>query len=235
MPSFLYEFCIWKKNTHDELNDVNGGQYKTFEEAVEIAELLKKHNVYVKICNHENKVLSEWFREVCETNTMKSFLDKSKDELVKERIKLMNFLEDNIGKNITDEEREKTINELKNINTIIEQKNYNVDVEQTVNHPKKRKIRKSKKKLSGFAVPTLISHEMCDFLQKPRGTMMARTEITKDLNTYIKKHNLQNPQNMREIFPDGPLKKLLKLKPTDQLSYFNLQRYISPHVGRQNI
>jgi chromatin remodeling complex protein RSC6 len=61
---------------------------------------------------------------------------------------------------------------------------------------------------------------------------MARTEVTREINAYIRKHNLQDKSNGRKINPDSNLSKLLKLNGTDELTYFNLQRYMSPHFAK---
>jgi chromatin remodeling complex protein RSC6 len=61
---------------------------------------------------------------------------------------------------------------------------------------------KPKRAPSGFAKPTEISHELCDFLGKEYGTEMARTEVTKYLTQYIKQHNLQEPADKRKIKPN---------------------------------
>lgn len=88
------------------------------------------------------------------------------------------------------------------------------------------------RKPSGFVKPALISPELATFLNKPKGSEMARTDVTREINAYIKEHNLQNPENRRFINPDAKLRKLLKLGKTDELSYFNLQKYISPHFTK---
>ena len=85
---------------------------------------------------------------------------------------------------------------------------------------------------SGFVKPTLISDELAKFLSKPSGTEMARTEVTREINTYIRSHNLQDPKNGRRILADKALRKLLKLTKEDELTYFNLQRYMSPHFAK---
>ena len=82
---------------------------------------------------------------------------------------------------------------------------------------------------SGFAKPSPISHELCDFLSVEKGTELARTEVTKHLTTYIKAHNLQAPEDKRVILPDAKLKKLLKVPKGDEITYFNLQKYLKPH------
>ena len=85
---------------------------------------------------------------------------------------------------------------------------------------------------SGFVKPTKISLELAKFLGKPKGTEMARTQVTREINGYIRQHSLQDPQNGRRILADSKLKKLLKLTDSDELTYFNLQRYMSPHFAK---
>ena len=82
---------------------------------------------------------------------------------------------------------------------------------------------------SGFAKPALISPELCSFLGKPTGTEMARTEVTKFLTTYIKENSLQDPSNRRKILPDKKLQTLLNTKKSDEVTYFNLQKYMKVH------
>ena len=84
---------------------------------------------------------------------------------------------------------------------------------------------------SGFVKPTLISKELSEFLGKSDGSEMARTEVTREINAYIRNNNLQDKENGRRINPDTKLKSLLKLKKGEELTYFNLQRYMSPHFA----
>ena len=96
-----------------------------------------------------------------------------------------------------------------------------------------RKKRKSGNRApSGFVKPTRISVELATFLGKAKGTEMARTEVTREINSYIRQHKLQDPQNGRRILADAKLRKLLKLGKNDELTYFNLQRYMSPHFAK---
>ena len=85
---------------------------------------------------------------------------------------------------------------------------------------------------SGFVKPTKISKELAAFLGKEWGTEMARTQVTREINSYIRAHNLQDPKNGRRILADTKLRKLLKLTKEDELTYFNLQRYMSPHFAK---
>ncbi len=96
----------------------------------------------------------------------------------------------------------------------------------------KRKRKSCNRQPSGFVKPTKISDELAKFLDKPSGTEMARTDVTREINTYIRAHKLQDKDNGRKINPDAKLASLLKLKKTDELTYFNLQRYMSPHFHK---
>lgn len=82
---------------------------------------------------------------------------------------------------------------------------------------------------SGFVKPTLISDELAVFLGKDKGTELARTAVSKEINAYIRAANLQDPANGRKINADAKLAKLLKLVKGDELTYFNLQKYMKHH------
>jgi len=86
---------------------------------------------------------------------------------------------------------------------------------------------------SGFVKPTLITDELANFLGKDTGSEMARTEVTREINKYIRAHKLQDPENGRKINPDAKLEKLLKIPKGETLTYFNLQRYMSPHFPKK--
>lgn len=96
----------------------------------------------------------------------------------------------------------------------------------------KRKRKSSNRSPSGFVKPTKISNELATFLNKPIGTEMARTEVTREINGYIRTHNLQDKNNGRKINPDKSLATLLKIENGEELTYFNLQRYMSPHFAK---
>ena len=100
----------------------------------------------------------------------------------------------------------------------------------TANKASSKKKRKAgNRSPSGFVKPTLITAELAAFLGKPAGTEMARTEVTREINAYIRAHGLQDKTNGRKINADAKLGALLKLKKDEELTYFNLQRYMGPH------
>lgn len=86
--------------------------------------------------------------------------------------------------------------------------------------------------VSGFAKPSKLSDSLCTFLGVPAGTSMARTDVTRVLNEYIKTNNLQTPTDKRVIVPDEKLKSILSLQEGENLTYFNLQKHIKQHFSR---
>lgn len=92
-----------------------------------------------------------------------------------------------------------------------------------------QKKRSGNRAPSGFVKPTRISDELASFLGKPAGTELARTAVSKEINAYIRANNLQDKDNGRVIKPDAKLSALLKIQASDELTYFNLQRFMKHH------
>ncbi len=100
------------------------------------------------------------------------------------------------------------------------------------NKNKKENKPKPKRAPSGFAKPTMVTKELCEFMNKPEGTEIARTEVTKALVNYIKENNLIELVNAKsKIVPDEKLKNLLGVECNEinDLTYFNIQRYMNKH------
>lgn len=95
----------------------------------------------------------------------------------------------------------------------------------------KRK-KNTKSKPSGFEKPTPISDELAVFFGKELGTLMARTEVSKQIHDYVMQQKLQNAANRRIIHPDAKLKQLLNVN-NDELTYFNLQKYLKFHFKKE--
>jgi chromatin remodeling complex protein RSC6 len=56
---------------------------------------------------------------------------------------------------------------------------------------------------------------------------LPRTEVTKKVWAYIKKHNLQNPENKREIIADDKLQPVFGKK---KLNMFEMTKAINNHL-----
>lgn len=93
----------------------------------------------------------------------------------------------------------------------------------------KRKKSKGSRAPSGFVKPTAISKDLAKFLGVAEDTKMARTDVTKMITAYVKEHKLQAPTNGRMILPDKKLMNLLNCNSSDEVTYFNLQKYMKPH------
>ncbi len=86
---------------------------------------------------------------------------------------------------------------------------------------------------SVFLQPSKISPALAKFCGVAADQMLSRTDATRKIAAYIKEHNLQNPDNRREILSDATLTSLFALTKEDKLNYFNLQRYIKPHFIKE--
>ena len=96
----------------------------------------------------------------------------------------------------------------------------------------KRNKRDQKSKPSGFNKPIKVSVELCQFLEIKEEELIARTTVTKLVHQYIKGQNLKSPEDGRIIAPDQKLGALLKLKEGDELTFFNLQKYLNIHFKK---
>ena len=98
----------------------------------------------------------------------------------------------------------------------------------------KNKI-KGNRKPSGFAKPSKVTKELCEFMKKSEGTEIARTEVTKALIEYIRENKLQNQTNSKIIVPDEKLKFLLGIEDGHELTYFNIQKYMTKHFIKNTV
>ena len=88
---------------------------------------------------------------------------------------------------------------------------------------------KGNRKPSGFAKPSKVTNELCEFMNKTEGTEIARTEVTRALCSYIKEHKLENKENSKIIAPDDKLKTLLGIEEGQELTYFTIQKFMNKH------
>jgi chromatin remodeling complex protein RSC6 len=82
------------------------------------------------------------------------------------------------------------------------------------------------KKPSVFTKPQQITDDLCVFLGKSKGTQLSRSDVTRGIMDYVKKHTLNNKQ---DINPDAALRRLLKVGDGEKVTILNLQRYLKVH------
>jgi upstream activation factor subunit UAF30 len=92
-----------------------------------------------------------------------------------------------------------------------------------------KKKNKGNRQPSGFAKPTKVTKELCEFMNKDEGTEIARTDVTRALVSYIKENKLEDNTNSKIISPDDKLKMLLGVEEGSELTYFNIQKYMNKH------
>ena len=112
------------------------------------------------------------------------------------------------------------------------EKRFTKELKVSAKNSNKKRKRAANRAPSGFVKPTKISDELATFLDKPTGSEMARTEVTRDINLYIRTNSLQDKANGRKINPDPKLADLLKINAGEELTYFNLQKYMSRHFAK---
>ena len=79
---------------------------------------------------------------------------------------------------------------------------------------------------AAFAKPQNLTPELEAVVGKGP---MPRTEVVKQLWVYIKKHNLQNPKNKRNILADDKLKPIFGGK--SEVTMFEMTKLVSPHLS----
>lgn len=77
----------------------------------------------------------------------------------------------------------------------------------------------------GLSVKKEISEDLANFLGQ--GKEMARTEIVKALWDYIKEHDLQNPDNKREILLDSKMQQVFGC---ETFTMFTMNKYVAAHI-----
>lgn len=126
--------------------------------------------------------------------------------------------------------------EIKNTTAVVKtlQKEHQKAQKASVKKPKKSTNASGKPRTpSGFAKPTKLSDDLCAFLGVPVGSELARTEVTRVINEYIRKNSLQDTNDKRTIVPDEKLASILMMNDGDKLTYFNLQTYIKHHFNKE--
>ena len=82
---------------------------------------------------------------------------------------------------------------------------------------------------NGFNRKQDVTPKLRAFLELPEGELVSRSEVTKSINKYITEKGLKHPDNGRQIILDDTLRDLLAPPADVQVTYLNLQKYLSPH------
>jgi upstream activation factor subunit UAF30 len=88
---------------------------------------------------------------------------------------------------------------------------------------------KKRSENNGFNRKQEITPKLREFLALPEGELISRSEVTKFINKYIIDKGLKHPENGRQIILDDTLKELLSPPADTQVTYLNLQKFLSPH------
>jgi len=91
---------------------------------------------------------------------------------------------------------------------------------------------KSRAANNGFNRPIEVSEDLKTFLNLAEGEVVSRSEVTRRINKYITENNLKHPDNGRVIILDEKLQALLKPGDGIQVTFLNVQKYISPHYTK---
>jgi upstream activation factor subunit UAF30 len=79
---------------------------------------------------------------------------------------------------------------------------------------------------SAFMKPMTVSDDLAEVVGKGP---MPRSEVVKKIWVYIKKHDLQNPKNKRNILADAKLKAVFGGK--GEVSMFEMTKLVSKHLS----
>jgi chromatin remodeling complex protein RSC6 len=101
-------------------------------------------------------------------------------------------------------------------------------VKNTQEDPNGEKAKKRSEN-NGFNRKQEITPKLREFLALPEGELISRSEVTKFINKYIIDKGLKHPENGRQIILDDTLKELLSPPADTQVTYLNLQKFLSPH------
>jgi len=85
---------------------------------------------------------------------------------------------------------------------------------------------------NGFNRKQAISEKLRAFLDLPKGELVSRSTVTKAINKYVTDNGLKNPDNGRILILDDKLRNLLEPPADVEITFLNLQRYLSPHYTK---
>lgn len=132
----------------------------------------------------------------------------------------------------------KEVKELQSLGKTLEKEFSNVM--KAMSKQKNKSKHSESRSLSGFAMPSMLTPELYNFLIQEnlqindntpikQGELVPRKDVTKMLNTYIIQNNLRNENDRRKIIPNDSLKQIFNCTDNDEVTYFNLQKYLKHH------
>ena len=96
----------------------------------------------------------------------------------------------------------------------------------------KRSAPKKDRAPSGFAKATPVPEALRKFLKLAEGIELPRTEVAKQIYSYVREQNLRDKDDRRIIHPDASLRKLFTLKEGETLDFKNFQKQLSRHYPK---
>jgi len=88
---------------------------------------------------------------------------------------------------------------------------------------------KSRSTNNGFNRPLEVTDKLRTFLGLASDELISRSEVTRRINAYVTTNNLKHPDNGRVIILDEKLTELLEPPAGLQITFLNVQKYLSPH------
>ena len=85
-----------------------------------------------------------------------------------------------------------------------------------------------RKKGTGLQKPLKMSADLTTLLELPKDEEMNRPQIVKHLWAYLKEHNLQDPENIKQWFtPDKAMEPIFG---KEKIKAFWMKKYLKGHV-----
>jgi chromatin remodeling complex protein RSC6 len=85
---------------------------------------------------------------------------------------------------------------------------------------------------SGFAKATPVPEQLRKFLSLDANIELPRTEVAKQIYSYVREKDLRDKEDRRIIHPDAALQKLFGLKKDETLDFKNFQKQLSRHYPK---
>lgn len=82
---------------------------------------------------------------------------------------------------------------------------------------------------NGFNRPLKVSDDLKKFLVLADDETISRSEVTRRINKYVTDNGLKHPDNGRRIILDDKLTALLNPPADLEITFLNIQKYLSPH------